>query len=52
MKRNSIWVSDIKYMGEDEQPAYIEDGMRLDMNAVETYAICHKGEVDEEIPED
>lgn len=43
----NIWVGDIKYAGKDETPAYIEDSMLLDMNAVETYAIVHK-RIDEE----
>lgn len=43
----SIWVSDIKYYGEDEVPAYIEDGMNLQLGAVDSWAVVHKGEKNE-----
>jgi hypothetical protein len=44
---NNIWIGDIKYAGKDEMPAYIEDGMLLGIDAIETYAIIHKGEKNE-----
>lgn len=48
MTASNIWIGDIKYAGKDEMPAYIEDdGMLLNIDAIETYAILHKGEKDE-----
>ena len=55
MLDDGIWVSEIKYANDDEIPAYIEDAMLLNINAIESYAIVHrenKEEDNEEISED
>lgn len=47
MTTGNIWVGDIKYFGKDEPPAYIEDGMNLSIDAVDAWAVIHKGEKNE-----
>ena len=53
VSRHNIWADDLKYMGDDKPPVFLEDSMLFNMDAVETYMILHKGGKNgEEIPED
>jgi len=40
---NGIFVGQLKYINEDNTPAYVEDSMLLNMDSVMTYAILHIG---------
>lgn len=46
----NIWVGDIKYFGEDEIPVYLEDGMNLSKDAIDSWAVIHRGK--DEVSED
>jgi hypothetical protein len=48
---HNIWVDDLKYMGDDKRPVFIEDSMLFAMAAVDTYMIIHKGEKNDKVPE-
>lgn len=47
MTTGNIWVGDIKYSGEDEMPVYFEDGMNLSKDAIDSWAVIHRGEKNE-----
>lgn len=48
---DNIFIDDVKYMGDDDTPIFLEDSMLLQMDAIETYLILHKGEKNAEISE-
>jgi len=48
---HNIWADDLKYMGEDKQPVFLEDSILFAMDAVDTYMIIHKGGKNDKAPE-
>jgi hypothetical protein len=45
---SALFVGELKYSDGDELPAYIEDTMLLNIDAVASYAILHIGGEDED----
>lgn len=47
----AIFVENFRYRKGDESPTFIEDGMSVHNDSIETYMICHAGEKNEEVSE-
>lgn len=51
MTHNNIWASELKYWADDNPAIKVEESILFDMDAVETYAIIHKGEKNGKVSE-